>query len=74
MKEIINFLFPTLGVFYNGFYGVKGYRWFGYVKGEVIRRVYQNGYKVGENVKLTSNGFFYIKKHEDFPFDLYDRY
>lgn len=74
MGKFFNYIIPRYGIFYNGFYGVKGYCWLGKVKGEVIRAVYSTGFNVGDKVTLNSKLFFKIKNTEDFPFDLYDRY
>jgi hypothetical protein len=71
---MLNFFIPKFGYFYNGFYAIKGYQWFGKIKGTIIRNVYSYGYKVNDKVVINSEGFIKIKYHKDFPFDLYDRY
>jgi hypothetical protein len=74
MGNFFNYIIPKFGVFYNGYYGIKGYCWLGKIKGIVIRSNYPKVHQIGNKVVISSKTFRKINYTKDFPFDLYDRY
>lgn len=74
MGKFFGYIIPSFGVFYNKCYAIKGFKWFNKVNGEIIKSCYSSHRKVGDKVVMSAKYFFKIKYHENFPFDLYDRY